>query len=226
MNKKTIITTLLALVTLTGQGHNIKTDYENILDSLPTAMKQYMKMQGVQHFRVTLTGEFNGKRAKLKKITCHDGQFDEQVLLPDMIHLVFADSIESFDFMAVPFGNDSLRIACFYPECNNYRLFEDTVKADNMKILLETKAPGNGPDYSVMAYSSGISIPGGTWFCGLRDSGTEPRLWYEKHAINDYVYYTVTLEDDVPLDENAPLAESVDFYVRISKVGSLGIHRQ
>ena len=177
MNKKIIITALLALVAMAGQGQTIKADYEDILDSLPKAVQQYMAMQGVQHFRVTLSGEFNGKRAKLKKITCDNGKFEERKLLTDIMHLVFTDSIERLDFMAVPFGNDSLRIACFYPECNNYRLFEDTVKADNMKILLETLTPGNGPDYTVIAYSSGIPINGGTWFCGLRDAGTEQRLW-------------------------------------------------
>ncbi|MBQ6063544.1 MAG: hypothetical protein IJK42_14870 [Prevotella sp.] len=219
MNKQTIITVLLALVALVGQGQTIKTDYEDVLDSLPIAMQQYMAMQGVQHFRVILTGDFNGKRAKLKKITCDNGKFDERILLSDIMHLVFTDSIERLDFMAVPFGSDSLRIACFYPECNNYRLFEDKVKADNMKILLETLTPGNGPDYPVIAYSSGIPVNGGTWFCGLRDAGIEPRLWYEKHGINDYVYYTVTLQDDVPFDGKA------DFYLRISKEGSLGMHK-
>ena len=219
MNKKSIITALLALVAMAGQGQTIKADYEDILDSLPTVMKQYMTMQGVQHFRVTLSGEFNGKRAKLKKIRCDHGTFDERSLLPEVMHLVFTDSIERLDFMAIPFDNDSLRIACFYPENNNYRLFEDTVTADKMKILLETLTPGNGPDYPMIAYSTGIPINGGTWFCGLRDAGTEPRLWYEKHGIKDYVYYTVTLEDDVPFDGSS------DFYFKISKDDSLGMHR-
>ena len=57
MNKKTIITALLALVAMAGQGQTIKADYEDILDSLPTAMQQYMTMQGVQHFRVTLSSD-------------------------------------------------------------------------------------------------------------------------------------------------------------------------
>ncbi|MBR1800060.1 MAG: hypothetical protein IJ767_00985 [Bacteroidaceae bacterium] len=216
--KKIIITALLALVAMVGQAQAIKTDYENILDSLPTVMQEYLTMQGVQHFRVTLTGEFNGRRAKMKRIACDNGKFDERGLMSDVIHLVFTDSIESLDFMAVPSGEDSLRIACFYPESGNYRLFEDKVKADKMKILMETLTPGNGPDYPVIAYSTGIPVNGGTWFCGLRDAGTEPRLWYEKHGINDYVYYTVTLEDDTPYNENDL------FYVKISKQESLGIH--
>lgn len=216
--KKTIIAALLALVAMVGQAQAIKTDYENILDSLPTVMQEYLTLQGVQHFRVTLTGEFNGRRAKMKRIACDNGKFDERGLMSDVIHLVFTDSIESLDFMAVPSGEDSLRIACFYPEGGNYRLFEDKVKADKMKILMETLTPGNGPGYPVIAYSTGIPVNGGTWFCGLRDAGIEPRLWYEKHGINDYVYYTVTLEDDTPYNENDL------FYVKISKQESLGIH--
>ena len=219
MSKRTIIAALLTVVTMAGQAQTFNTGYEDILDSLPTAMQEYLKMQGVQHFRVILTGEFNGKRAKLKKVSCNNGKFEERILLPDIMHLVFNDSIEKLDFMAVPFGSDSLRIACFYPEINNYRLFEDKVKADYTKVLLETQTPGNGPAYPVIAYSAGIPIKGGSWICGLRDSGTEPQLWYEKHGIKDYVYYTVTLEDDVPYDESA------DVYLKISKDGSVGMHK-
>jgi len=216
--RKTITTALLALVAVEGQGQTIKASYENILDSLPTVMQEYMTMQGVQHFRVTLRSEFNGKRAKIKKVTCDNGTFTERNLLPDVMHLVLTDSIERLDFMALPFGSDSLRIACFYPDGGNRRLFEDTVKIDRMKILLETLTPGIGPDYPMIAYSAGIPINGGTWFCGLRDAETEPRLWYEKHGVTDYVYYTVTLEEDTPYDENA------NFYIKISKEESFGIH--
>lgn len=218
--RRTIITALITLVAMAGQGQTIKASYEDILDSLPTVMQEYMTMQGVQHFRVTLRSEFNGKRAKMKKVTCDNGTFTERNLLPDVMHLVFTDSIERLDFMALPFGSDSLRIACFYPDGGNRRLFEDTVKIDRMKILLETLTPGIGPDYPMIAYSAGIPINGGTWFCGLRDAGTEPRLWYEKHGIRDYVYYAVTIEDDTPYNENDT------FYVKISKQESLGMHKQ
>ena len=218
MNKQTIITILFALVAMTGQAQTIKASYEDILDSLPTVMQEYMAMQGVQHLCVTLRSVFNGKRAKMKKVSCDNGMFTEHNLLPDVMHLVFTDSIERLNFMALPLGSDSLRIACFYPDGSNRRLFEDTVKIDRMKILLETLTPGIGPDYPMIAYSAGIPINGGTWFCGLRDAETEPRLWYEKHGITDYVYYTVTLEEDTPYDENA------NFYIKISKEESFAIH--
>ena len=63
--QRTIITILLALVTMAGQGQTIKASYEDILDSLPTVMQEYMAMQGVQHLCVTLRSVFNGKRAKI-----------------------------------------------------------------------------------------------------------------------------------------------------------------
>ena len=219
MNKKTIITILLALVTMTGQAQTIKASYEDISDSLPTLMQEYMTMQGVQHFRVNLRSEFNGKRAKIKKVTCNNGTFTERNLLSDIKHLIFTDSIERLDFMALPFESDRLRIACFYLG-NKYkaRLFEDTVKIDRNKFLMETLTPGNGPAYPIIAYTSGIPIKGGIDLCSLRFSETEPRLWFEKHGITDYVYYTVTLEEDTPYDENA------NFYIKISKEESFGIH--
>lgn len=112
MNKKTIITILLALVTMTGQAQTIKASYEDISDSLPTVMQEYMTMQGVQHFRVNLRSEFNSKRAKIKKVTCDNGTFTERNLLSDITHLVFTDSIERLDFMALPFESDRLFEAC------------------------------------------------------------------------------------------------------------------
>ena len=148
MNKQIIITILLALVAVEGQAQNIKASYEDILDSLPTVMQEYMAMQGVQHLCVTLRSVFNGKRAKMKKVSCDNGMFTEHNLLPDVMHLVFTDSIERLDFMALPFGSDSLRIACFYLGKYKVRLFEDTVKIDRNKFLMETLTPGNGPAYN------------------------------------------------------------------------------
>ena len=73
MNKQTIITILFALVAMAGQAQTIKASYEDILDSLPTVMQEYMAMQGVQHLCVTLKSVFNGKRAKMKKVSCDNG---------------------------------------------------------------------------------------------------------------------------------------------------------
>ena len=70
----------------------------------------------------------------------------------------------------------------------------------------------------MIAYSAGIPVNGGTWYCGMRDAETEPRKKKKKHGITDYVYYTVTLEEDTPYDENA------NFYIKISKEESFAIH--
>ena len=53
-------------------------------------------------------------------------------------------------------------------------------------------------------------VQGGIWFCGLRDSKVEPRKWYEKYGIDDYVYYTIRLEEDKPSSKGT-------VYVKISK---------
>ena len=84
---------------------------------------------------------------------------------------------------------------------------------------METYTPGDGFDIPIISYTSGISVQGGIWFCGLRDSKVEPRKWYEKYGIDDYVYYTIRLEEDKPsskglrqnieviLGPNAPVSE-------------------
>ena len=180
-------------------------------------MQQYFQMQNVQHLRVTLKGNFNGKRAKLKKVACSNGAFSEQELLPEFVHFLLVDSIEFLDFMAVPYGKDSLHICCFYPASNNQPIFNDTVRMDNMKILMETFTPGDSNDIPVVAYTAGIPIQNGVWFCGLRDSGVEPRKWFEKYGIDGYVFYTIRLEEDTPPDDKMPV------YVKIAKKDADGV---
>ena len=221
MNKKAIVPIVFVIITsMVVQAQQMKVEYKNKMDSLPELMQQYFQMQGVQHLHLTIKGDFNNKRAKMKKISCNNGVFKERELLPDFIHFILVDSIETLDFMAIPYGRDSLRITCFYPINNNTPLFTDTVRMDKMNILMETLTQGDEPDIPIIAYSSGIPFQGGTWFCGLRDSGVEPRRWNEKYGIDNYVYYTIMLEEDTPPNENTPI------YVKIAKQGAYAMHKQ
>lgn len=218
--RKLIISILLTIfATMFVQAQQIKLEYENKISTLPELVQQYFEMQKVQHSRLTMKGDFNGKRAKMKKVICDKGTFIERDLLEDYVHFIFVDSVETLDFMAIPYGKDSLRISCFYPSNYNRVIFNDTVQIDNMKILLETFTPGNSPDVPIIAYSTGIPFEGGTWYCGLRDSGVEPRKWHEKYGIDGYVFYTIKLEEDTSND-NTPI------YIKIAKEGAHAIHQQ
>ena len=218
--RKLIISILLTIfATMFVQAQQIKLEYENKISTLPELVQQYFEMQKVQHSRLTMKGDFNGKRAKMKKVICDKGTFIERDLLKDYVHFIFVDSVETLDFMAIPYGKDSLRISCFYPSNYNRVIFNDTVQIDNMKILLETFTPGNSPDVPIIAYSTGIPFEGGTWYCGLRDSGVEPRKWHEKYGIDGYVFYTIKLEEDTSND-NTPI------YIKIAKEGAHAIHQQ
>ena len=218
--RKLIISILLTIfATMFVQAQQIKLEYENKISTLPELVQQYFEMQKVQHSRLTMKGDFNGKRAKMKKVICDKGTFIERDLLEDYVHFIFVDSVETLDFMAIPYGKDSLRISCFYPSNYNRVIFNDTVQIDNMKILLETFTPGNSPDVPIIAYSTGIPFEGGTWYCGLRDSGIEPRKWHEKYGIDGYVFYTIRLEEDTSND-NMPI------YIKIAKEGAHAIQLQ
>ena len=218
--RKLISSILLTIfATMFVQAQQIKLEYENKISTLPELVQQYFEMQKVQHSRLTMKGDFNGKRAKMKKVICDKGTFIERDLLEDYVHFIFVDSVETLDFMAIPYGKDSLRISCFYPSNYNRVIFNDTVQIDNMKILLETFTPGNSPDVPIIAYSTGIPFEGGTWYCGLRDSGIEPRKWHEKYGIDGYVFYTIRLEEDTSND-NMPI------YIKIAKEGAHAIHLQ
>ena len=93
MTKKIIITRLLALTVMLTQAQPIKVEYEYRTKTLPELMQQYFQMQNVQHLRVTLKGNFNGKRAKLKKVACSNGAFSEQELLPEFVHFLLVDTV-------------------------------------------------------------------------------------------------------------------------------------
>lgn len=96
--KRMVIISLLAMFTVMQvQAQQIKLEYENKIDSLPELMQQYFEMQKVQHSRLTIKGEFNGKRAKIKKVICDKGTFIERELLADYVHFIFVDSIETLD---------------------------------------------------------------------------------------------------------------------------------
>jgi hypothetical protein len=221
MDRKAIsILVFVMLACITSSSQNLKVNYMNNMDSLSNFMLQYYRMQNVQSFHLTLKGDFNGKRAKIHKVTCNNGIFTESQLLEDFRHFILSDSIETLDFMAVPYGKDRIRIACFYPISYNTKLFEDTLYIDRMKILMETYTAGSDSETPLMAYTTGIPFNGGTWFCGLRESGVEPRLWYKKYGIDGYTFYVITLEEDTPPDEESPI------YVKIAKEGGYGSHIQ
>lgn len=213
MKLRTIVFAVLAsMICISATAQDVKVEYRSNMDSLSNLMKQYFKMTGVESFHLTLKGSFHKKRAKLYKVTCEKGVFSERSLLPDYVHFVLTDSIETLDFTKVPLGKDSIRIGCFYPAKKDVMLFEDTLRMDKMKILLETYASGELQETPLMAYSTGIPIQGvGTYYCGLRSSGVEPRLWYEKYGIDGYTFYVMKLEEDTKRDKNAPI------YIKIKK---------
>ena len=67
--RKLIISILLTIfATMFVQAQQIKLEYENKISTLPELVQQYFEMQKVQHSRLTMKGDFNGKRAKMKKV--------------------------------------------------------------------------------------------------------------------------------------------------------------
>lgn len=221
--KKSFIAFLIAFICIVDvRAQQIKMEYNDKTLSLPEIMRQYLRIKGVQSISATMKGEFNGKRGKIKRISCHNGEFAEKEMLEDFIHFVLVDSVETLDFMAVPIDNGKMLLECVYP-VNGQPMFSDTLDIDKNKILMETYTADDDAAFPILAYSSGIKIDSeiGTmiWFCGLRDSGVAPRKWRDEHGIDDYVYYTVTLEEDTPPGDNDPV------YMKVAKEGGGAFHR-
>ena len=96
---------------------------------------------------------------------------------------------------------------------HDYQIILLTISDINQEASMcirDRYTPGDGFDIPIIRYTSGISVQGGIWFCGLRYSKVEPRKWYEKYGIDDYVYYTIRLEEDKPSSKGT-------VYVKISK---------
>lgn len=221
--KRTFITFLIVLIGVANvYAQQVKMEYDNKALSLPEVMQQYFRIKGVQCISATMKGDFNGKRGKIKRISCHNGEFSEKEMMSEFIHFVLTDSVETLDFMAVPTNDGKMILECVH-SATGQPMFSDTLDIDKNKILLETYTAGGDAAFPIIAYSSGIKIGSkiGTmiWYCGLRDSGVEPRKWHEKHNIDDYVYYTVTLEEDTPPGDNTSV------YLKVAKKGREAFHR-
>ena len=147
---KRLLPLLCILAAVTVQAQEIKVKYTDKVSDMPQPMQQYFKMQKVKHLSASITGDFKGKRVRLKKVSCDKGTFSERELFPDAVHIIFKDSIKTFDFMAIPYGQDSVCVSGFYPK-DNYPLFNDTVPGGMFKILMETYTPGDGPDIPIMS---------------------------------------------------------------------------
>ena len=103
--KRMVIISLLAMFTVMQvQAQQIKLEYENKIDSLPELMQQYFEMQKVQHSLLSIKGEFNGKRAKIKKVICDKGTFIERELLADYVHF-YCCPIKSIEYKRISLGH-------------------------------------------------------------------------------------------------------------------------
>lgn len=92
MKRKIFGAVLLLLLSMPVWAQQVKVSYEYPAHSLSVPLQEYFQMQGVQHLRLTIRGEFNGKRATFQKVSCRKGVFTESELLPDFFHFILVDT--------------------------------------------------------------------------------------------------------------------------------------
>lgn len=78
MNKSFIAFLIAFICIVDVRAQQIKMEYNDKTLSLPEVMRQYLRIKGVQSISATMKGEFNGKRGKIKRISCHNGEFAEK----------------------------------------------------------------------------------------------------------------------------------------------------
>lgn len=72
--------------------------------------QQLLGFQNISFMRITLRSEFNGKRAKLVPVKCHDGVFTKKELTPKGLKLIFPDSIENINVFTEKISDGNIRI--------------------------------------------------------------------------------------------------------------------
>ena len=73
MQRQIFLAALLLLLSMPIWAQQVKVSYEYPAHSLSVPLQEYFQMQGVQHLRLIIRGEFNGKRATFQKVSCRKG---------------------------------------------------------------------------------------------------------------------------------------------------------
>ena len=67
MQRQIFWAALLLLLSMPVWAQQVKVSYEYPAHSLSVPLQEYFQMQGVQHLRLIIRGEFNGKRATFQR---------------------------------------------------------------------------------------------------------------------------------------------------------------
>jgi hypothetical protein len=153
------------------------------------------------HYGVKLNGPFLHKKAILRMMHCVEGQMTVTVL--NEIPFELQDTIQFFDFNAIPYKQDSVRISLQPAITGEIRLgMEDTLH----NILLETYSEKEftlSDTIPIMAYTKGakalFNLDGkeveGISYCNVRFAKKHPAEWYKLFDIQNYVYFEILIRE-------------------------------
>jgi hypothetical protein len=186
-------------------------NYEPPAEGITPALKELwrettstMNFLGVDMKKITITGNIKGKNFVAYSHVVKDGK----------------DSLHSADTLIFPNGMDAdtlkINVRSIPVDSNKVKIERDFDRRILMTptydmgsnqgcILMETSLRSNenpnacGTDFysttekifPIMAYSQGIPMEYGADYCGLRDTGVHPKLWFEKFKIKNYVYFEI-----------------------------------
>lgn len=153
------------------------------------------------HYGVKLNGPFLHKKATFRMVHCVKGEVTVTVL--NEVPFELPDTVQLFDFNAIPYKRDSVRISLQPAITGEIRLgMEDTLH----DILLETYSEKEftlSDTIPVMAYTKGVKAlfnqdgkeVEGISYCNVRFAKKHPAEWYKLFDIQNYVYFEILIKE-------------------------------
>ena len=197
----------LASLPLAAQKE-VKVSYE-YMDKFQQGL---LKMQGISYLKATVEG-MDDKPFQLTRVVCRGGNFEAEEIIPEFYDI---RGIKELHFYAQGISPDSVKV---HIETNIMGVGPINTGVENSVnfILMETydgtlgkiieSEAGDvvyviypyGAEIPLIAYTTGLEsemeIEGVVYprvdFCGLRFKYENPRNWYEKLGVNNYIYYTI-----------------------------------
>jgi hypothetical protein len=194
----------------------VKVNYHyhpQVEDLTPAVMELYRELYDIQDFldvcnrKITITG--NIKNKKIITFTHIVKEEKDSLYTIDTSYFPMIDDTLQITVKSLPVDSNKVKIQMHYGRWSVKRIYD--IGNNNKCILMETSLLSNdrpnacGMDYyyaaieekfPVIAYSIGIPLENDvTNFCGLRDSGVHPKLWFEKFKIKNYIYFEIKFLD-------------------------------
>ena len=185
----------------------IKIEYKSLYDYQTPETIDLIKITeflGVGYLKAIIRGNIKGKKFAYTWHKIKDGK--DTILSADTSYLPMWSDTLTITFKSLPTDANETKINCDFRRWRSTIYYTIENETNRGHILMETALDehihikNDSVDYyltttdvfPIMAYTKGIPVGEyGMNYCGLRDSGVHPKLWFEKFKIKNYIYLEI-----------------------------------